>query len=141
MEIDWLFVTATLLTAIGGLGSLLYGGKWFLNQRKAIVAPIATEARSADAGPPPGAVEWVIDIQTAMGASHASCILESLSDGCTRDQARARRIEQLEATPWSRSPMVAAASSVESLAGSASTTVGATTALYPWLSGSAEVTQ
>jgi hypothetical protein len=139
MSLDWPSIIGTLMAAIGGLGSLLYGGKWFLTQRKAIVAPIATEARSADAGPPPGAVEWVIDIQTAMGASHASNVLEALADGCCRDQARARRIEQLEATPWARSPMVAAASSVESLAGSASTTVGATTALYPWLSGSAEV--
>ena len=121
MELDWPSIIGTLLAGFGGLGSLLYGGKWFMTQRKAIVAPISTEARSADAGPPPEAVEWVLDIIHAMGAAHASCILEALSDGCTRDQARARRIEQLEATPWARSPMVAAASSVESLAGAAVT--------------------
>jgi hypothetical protein len=141
MSLDWPSIIGTLLAGFGGLGSLLYGGKWFLNQRKAIIAPIATEARSADAGPPAGAVEWVVDIIAAMSESQASCILEALEDSCSRDQARARRIEQLEATPWARSPMVAAASSVESLAGSASTTAAATTALYPWLSGSAEVTQ
>ena len=106
MQIDWPSIIGTLLAGFGGLGSLLYGGKWFLAQRKAIVAPIATEARSADAGPPPGAVEWVLDITAAMGASHASNVLEALADGCCRDQARARRIEQLEATPWARSPMV-----------------------------------
>jgi hypothetical protein len=96
MSLDWPAITGTLMAAIGGLGSLLYGGKWFLNQRKAIL-PNTPATRSADAGPPPGAVEWVVDIQTAMGASHASNVLEALADGCSRDQARARRIEQLEA--------------------------------------------
>jgi hypothetical protein len=97
MSLDWPSIIGTLMAAIGGLGSLLYGGKWFLAQRKAIVAPIATETRSADAGPPAGAVEWVLDIEFAMGLSHASCVLEALTDGCSRDQARARRIEHLEA--------------------------------------------
>lgn len=96
MQIDWLFLTATLLTGIGGIGSLLFGGKWFIGQRRAIV-PTPSTTRSADAGPPPGAVEWVLDITAAMGASHASCVLEALSEGCCRDRARARRIEQLEA--------------------------------------------
>ena len=96
ISIDWLFLTATLLTGLGAIGSLLFGGKWFLSQRRAIL-PTPSTTRSADAGPPPGAVEWVLDITTAMGASHASCVLEALADGCSRDQARARRIEHLEA--------------------------------------------
>jgi len=115
------------MAAIGGLGSLLYGGKWFLTQRRSIVAPKPTTTRSADAGPPPGAVEWVIDIQTAMGASHASCVLEALTDSCCRDRARARRIEQLEA----HKPVAITSANIDSAV--------ATTALYPWLSGSAEV--
>ena len=97
MSLDWPQILGTLIAGLGALGSLVFGGKWFLTQRRAIVAPSVTTTRSADAGPPPGAVEWVSDITTAMGASHASCVLEALADGCTRDQARARRIEQLEA--------------------------------------------
>jgi hypothetical protein len=127
MELDWPSIIGTLLAGFGGLGSLLYGGKWFLTQRKAIVAPIATVARSADAGPPPGAVEWVVDIQTAMGASHASNVLEALTDSCSRDQARARRIEQLEASK----PVV---STIASFA------TAATTMPFPWSGGTAEVT-
>jgi len=107
MQIDWLFLTATLLTAIGGIGSLLYGVRWFVAQRRAIeydwvVDPdeATTATRSADAGPPPGAVDWVCDIIGAMSESQASCILEALEDSCSRDQARARRIEHLEARKW-----------------------------------------
>jgi hypothetical protein len=113
MELDWPSIIGTLLAGFGGLGSLLYGGKWFLAQRKAIIAPIATEARSADAGPPSGAVEWVVDIIAAMSESQASCILEALEDGCCRDQARARRIEHLEARKW---PLVPSAATTEHLA-------------------------
>ena len=97
MSLDWPNILGTLITALGAIGSLVFGGKWFMAQRRAIVAPSVPTTRSADAGPPPGAVEWVSDITTAMGASHASCILEALADGCCRDVARARRIEQLEA--------------------------------------------
>lgn len=96
MQLDWPSIIGTLIAAIGAIGSLLFGGKWFLTQRRAIT-PKPTTSRSADAGPPPEGVEWVVDIRTAMSESHASCILDALEDGCTRDQARARRIEQLEA--------------------------------------------
>lgn len=104
MQLDWPQILGTIIAGIGAIGSLLFGGKWFLTQRRSIL-PTPSTSRSADAGPPPGAVEWVVDITTAMGASHASCILEALADGCCRDVARARRIEQLEATPITRASL------------------------------------
>ena len=102
---NWPEIIGTLLLVAGGIGTAVAGYRRFRTPSKP--AP----GRSADAGPPPGAVEWVLDIEFAMGLSHASCILEALTDGCCRDQARARRIEHLEATPWARSQMVAEAKS------------------------------
>jgi hypothetical protein len=99
-SINWLEIAGWIVLTIGAIGCSVYAGKktaeWM--NREYPIAPKPTATRSADAGPPPGAVEWVIDIQAAMGASHASNVLEALTDSCSRDQARARRIEQLEAS-------------------------------------------
>jgi hypothetical protein len=98
IELDWLEIAGWLLLNAGLCGVLIYAGKW-LADRYSLSSPkrVKPVTRSADAGPPAGAVEWVLDIEFAMGLSHASCVLEALTDSCSRDQARARRIEHLEA--------------------------------------------
>jgi hypothetical protein len=121
ISLDWSNIIGSFLLIAGLCGVIIVVGVWLADKFNASsrdwiqIDQIETKpdkptaTRSADAGPPPGAVEWVVDIIHAMGAAHASCILEALSDSCTRDQARARRIEQLEAhkpavppigTPW-----------------------------------------
>jgi hypothetical protein len=98
MELDWPNIIGSLLLIAGLCGVIILAGVWLADKfNTPSTNPVKPVVRSADAGPPAGAVEWVIDIQTAMGASHASNVLEALADGCSRDQARARRIEQLEA--------------------------------------------
>jgi hypothetical protein len=92
---NWPEIIGTLLLIAGGILTAIVYVPAAMKAKPA--KPDTPNTRSADAGPPPGAVEWVLDIQTAMGASHASNVLEALADGCCRDQARARRIEQLEA--------------------------------------------
>lgn len=98
MQFDWSNIVGSLLLIAGLFGVIIFAGVWLADKfNTPSTKPVTPVGRSADAGPPPGAVEWVLDITTAMGASHASCVLEALADGCCRDQARARRIEQLEA--------------------------------------------
>lgn len=60
---------------------------------KAVVEPAV---RGADDPAPDGAVEWIKDITAAMGGSSAESMLAALLAGETRDQARSRRIRELE---------------------------------------------
>ena len=61
---------------------------------KAIVVDPAV--RGADDPAPDGAVEWIKDIKTAMGGSSAESMMAALLAGESRDQARSRRIAELE---------------------------------------------
>lgn len=56
------------------------------------------KARSADAGPPAGAVEWVSDIISSIGNAPDGIVLSALFDGDSRDAAQARWIAELEKT-------------------------------------------
>lgn len=101
MQINWLEIIGQFLLAAGGIGSGTYAVRYGWHRMFAAksLEPVESPTkRSADAGAPPDAIDWVLDITCAMGASHASCVLEALTDGCSRDQARARRIAQLEAS-------------------------------------------
>jgi hypothetical protein len=115
IAVNWLEIAGWIVLTIGAIGCSVYAGKkaadWM--NREYPIAQKPTTTRSADAGPPPGAVEWVLDIIGAMSESQASCILEALEDSCSRDQARARRIEHLEARKW---PGVLSAATTEHLA-------------------------
>lgn len=57
---------------------------------------MAIKKRGADEPAPPGAIKWVQDIREAMGSAKAESILASLTAGESRDQARSRRIAELE---------------------------------------------
>jgi hypothetical protein len=110
ISLDWSNIIGSFLLIAGLCGVIIVVGVWLADKFNASsrdwiqIDQIETKpdkptaTRSADAGPPPGAVDWIVDIQAAMGASHASNVLEALTDSCSRDQARARRIEQLEAS-------------------------------------------
>jgi hypothetical protein len=92
VEINWQAVFGLLLIAAGGGWA---GWQWW-SGRRGETAPQATVTRLADEPPPPGAVEWVQDIQSAMGDASAESILTCLEDGATRDEARSARIKELE---------------------------------------------
>lgn len=98
ISIDWQSILAYLLLGGSGLGGLIWGGKVAWTKWKALpaskVTPIAE--RSADAPAPTGAVEWVEDIVDAMGSASAESVLIALRDGASRDDARSRRIGELE---------------------------------------------
>ena len=108
---NWPEIIGTLLLIAGGILTAIVYVPAAMKAKP--VSPVTPSTRSADAGPPPGAVDWVLDIIAAMSESQASCILEALEDGCCRDQARARRIEHLEARKW---PLVPSAATTEHLA-------------------------
>jgi hypothetical protein len=98
ISIDWPQVIGAILISVSGIGGLALGGKTLWAKWKSL--PPGTTAvppgRSADDGPPPGAVEWVEDIYTAMGSASAESVLIALRDGASRDDARSRRIGELE---------------------------------------------
>jgi len=100
-SVNWRFVIASMLlvgVAGGGtlflLGSYLYG----LFNKPSVGAKVhGAKVRGADELAPPGAVEWVEDIGSAMGPSvSAETVLMSLRAGQSRDQARATRIAELQ---------------------------------------------
>ena len=113
VTIDWSFV-GVVLTSLGALGTVAWGAfkmpsitRYVLASHSvaadAAVAPVKTVASDAKTGPrgadqnaPPGAVEWVLDICSAMSMAEPGTILESLKVGESRDQARTRRIAELE---------------------------------------------
>jgi hypothetical protein len=94
IQIDWQQVIAYLLIGGSGIGGLIWGGKAAWTKFRS-GKPAMTE-RSADAPAPDGAVEWVEDIVSAMGEASAESVLRALRDGASRDDARSRRIGELE---------------------------------------------
>jgi hypothetical protein len=98
ISIDWQQVIGALLVGVSGIGGIAWGGKLLWAKWKALPASKLTPfaERSADAPAPSGAVEWVEDICTAMGSASAESVLIALRDGASRDDARSRRIGELE---------------------------------------------
>ena len=117
VTIDWSFV-GVVLSSLGGIGTVAWGAFMLpsiLRHIKAVQSvtadvaqiktvtldvksdkPLAVVPRGADQNAPPGAVEWVLDICSAMSMAEPGTILESLKVGESRDQARTRRIAELE---------------------------------------------
>lgn len=122
LSINWLQIVAVVLVAVGGAGTAAFGivagskaYQWWKARQaaKPAVAPAKTNpvtttvtvdkaavvdpaVRGADDPAPDGAVEWIKDITAAMGGSSAESMLAALLAGETRDQARSRRIKELE---------------------------------------------
>ncbi|MCP4510879.1 MAG: hypothetical protein GY826_31295 [Fuerstiella sp.] len=85
-----------IAAVVVGLLTLLYAAwvnKWKLPSFKKFVP---SNDRGADDPPPPGAQQWAVDIAKAMGNAPAETKLNALLDGCCRDSARQKRIEELE---------------------------------------------
>lgn len=99
VDVNWEPIVGSALLAIGAVWSLIAGGLAWIRRSKAPAATTVTAdplARSADSGPPPDAVAWVVDIVDAMGMAPESSKLAAILAGLTRDQARAKRIQELE---------------------------------------------
>jgi hypothetical protein len=101
VSIDWPQVIGAILIAVSGLGALAWGAKTAWTTWKAF--PPGTTAvppgRSADDGPPPGAVEWAKDLQAHMGKASSESILFAIVTGYSRAEALKMRITELEAGP------------------------------------------
>lgn len=112
ITVDWSFV-GMVLVVLGGIGTaILAVTKWpaFKAASSGVLsvpqiaapvdAPVVDTAvvtwRGADVPAPPGAVDWVLDICAAMSMAEPGTILEALKIGESRDQARTRRIAELE---------------------------------------------
>lgn len=117
VTIDWSFV-GMVLTSLGALGTVAWGVFKMPAITRYVLAshlesagsapaktvtldvkcdkPLAVVPRGADQNAPPGAVEWVLDICSAMSMAEPGTKLESLKVGESRDQARTRRIAELE---------------------------------------------
>jgi len=112
ITVDWSFV-GMILIVLGGIGTaILAVAKWpaFKAASSGVLsvpqiaapinAPVAegdpAASRGADVPAPPGAVDWVLDICKAMSMAEPGTILEALKIGESRDQARTRRIAELE---------------------------------------------
>lgn len=102
MEFTASLLLGIVLIAAGALLGLTVGSisllSWFREWKAKAKAPIPAAARSADSGPPPGAIEWVADIVAAMSMAPDGTVLDALTDGDSRDEARARWIVELEAS-------------------------------------------
>ena len=94
IAIDWQQIIAYLLLGGSGIGGLIWGGKVAWTKFRS--GKPASSERSADDPAPDGAVEWVEDIVVAMGEASAESVLRALRDGASRDDARSRRIGELE---------------------------------------------
>jgi len=98
IAIDWQQVIGSILIGGSGIGGVIWaaiaGWKKFRTSTPAVAAE-----RSADAPAPEGAVEWVLDICSAMGTASAESKLTALRAGSNRDEARQFRITELEAKP------------------------------------------
>lgn len=98
ISIDWQQLIAYLLLGGSTLGGIAYGGKAAWNKFRT-AKPATPSERSADEPAPPGAIEWVEDICTAMGSAPPETMLKALKVGSSRDNARALRVAELEAKP------------------------------------------
>ena len=92
--LGWLFLGGS---GIAGVAGLVYGLNEWRKLRWRGPSNIQAAIRSADDPAPAGAKEWVEDIATAMSGASADSVLKALRDGATRDDARSRRIAELEA--------------------------------------------
>lgn len=97
MSINWPYAIGALLLAIGSLGGVGTAG-WYAMKRSSVPSVTKEIVRSADVGAPANAMAWVADIRKAMGNAPADSVLAALAGGMNRDQARAKRIAELEAT-------------------------------------------
>ena len=112
LSVNWSQIIAIVLLVLGGSGTAIiavYMAYQWLKTRKAakptvVPSPVTpdkgvagdTAVRGADDPAPTGAVDWIKDIKSAMGGSSPESILAALLAGETRDQARYRRIKELE---------------------------------------------
>jgi hypothetical protein len=98
ISIDWQHVIGALLVGTSGIGGLAWGGKTLWAKWKSL--PPGTTAvppgRSADDGPPPGAVDWAKDLQASMGKASPESILFAIVTGYSRAEALKMRISELE---------------------------------------------
>jgi hypothetical protein len=94
ISIDWQQVIGSILIGGSGLGGAIWAA--IAGWKKFRTSSAATAERSADAPAPDGAVEWVKDIQTAMGGASAESVLLALVTGYTRAEAQQMRIAELE---------------------------------------------
>ena len=110
VTIDWAFV-GMVMVIVGGIGTVVWGAVMLHGRSKTVnltpianrepVKPVTAEPnavfpRGADMAAPPGAVDWVHDVCAAMSMAEPGTVLESLRGGESRDQARTRRIAELE---------------------------------------------
>jgi hypothetical protein len=97
-SIDWQQVIGSILIGGSGVGGVIWaaiaGWKKFRTG-----TPATTAERSADAPPPDGAIEWVKDIEKAMGGASPKSVLLALLAGYTRAEAQKMRIAELESVP------------------------------------------
>jgi hypothetical protein len=98
ISIDWQSVIAYLLLSASGLGGIGYAAHAAWTKFRSL-KPAEPKQRAADEPAPPGAVEWVQDIDAAMGDAPDTSKLAALKAGATRDTARSLRIAELEAKP------------------------------------------
>ena len=100
ISINWPEIIRWLLLILGGGGTAALAVGWASSGAKPKPVtpkdPESTPVRSADAGPPDGAVEWVENIWLAHSGAAADSVIASLRAGDTRDKAQARRIAELE---------------------------------------------
>ena len=99
MEIafNWPEIITWLLLIVGGIGSIGLAIDWAQSTKTPNDVPVVV--RSSDAPPPAGAQEWVADIIGAMASASAESKIAALVNGSTRDEARSRRIAELEGPP------------------------------------------
>lgn len=94
ISINWVEIITWLLLIGGGIGSVGLAIDWAQSVKTPNDVPVVF--RSSDAPPPAGAQEWVADIIGAMGGAKPESVLDALKSGETRDEARSRRIAELE---------------------------------------------
>lgn len=99
ISIDWQQVIAYLLLGGSGLGGTIWAAIAGWKKFRTGATSTATTERSADAPAPGGAVEWVKDIEQAMGSASAESVLMALRTGYTRAEAQQMRIVELETAP------------------------------------------
>jgi hypothetical protein len=93
MEVDFRNIGILIVVAGVVLALIIAAVVWWRERRSPFGAIVS---RSADSGPPTGSVEWVVDIRKAMSNAPAETVLQALTDGVSRDEARYRRITELE---------------------------------------------
>ncbi len=97
VAINWPFVGGIALIC---LAPLIWFGPAIWRGLRSIMPQAAqtdgpTQRRSADAPAPPGAVEYIVDIEDALLGAPPEMVLQCLRNGMTRDAARSVRIQGL----------------------------------------------